>query len=82
MKETVETIKKNREDFENSPDTGFMKKSYARVFNLIYCYLFLGLCKLGIFLGIIKPLLCLFIIGMCAFALVFCWLIAGIVTII
>lgn len=42
------------------PDTGFMKKSYARVFNLIYCYIFLGLIKLVLLKIIFKPIFCVF----------------------
>lgn len=76
VKESVEVIRKNREEFESSPDTGFMKKSYLRVFNLVYCYLFLGLIKLGLFLCLIKPVLCVIGIAVSAFGLAFFWFVA------
>ena len=35
-----EWISDSREEFENSPDTGFFGKSFSRIFNLIYNYIF------------------------------------------
>lgn len=48
-----------------------MKKSYARIFNLIYCYLFLGLGKMIIGQCILKPFLCTLGVFFCSILLIF-----------
>ena len=53
-----------------------MKKSYARVFNLIYCYIFLGLIKLVLFNCILKPLFCGLCIVFFVAMITFSWYIA------
>jgi hypothetical protein len=54
---TVREVSFAREEFENSPDTGFFGKVCGRVFNIIYLYFVVSVLYLFWYLIIIKPII-------------------------
>ena len=67
VRESIDSIKEARQKFQQAPDNGMLKKSYLRVFNLVYQYIFIGLLCTVIGLLIIKPLVCIFMITLTLF---------------
>lgn len=59
VKDTILSVGRAREEFENAPDTGFFGKVCGRVFNVVYLYLVVSVLYMVGYLLVLKPVLVL-----------------------
>jgi hypothetical protein len=67
LRNTISGIQKSRQDFEESPDTGFFGKNVARIMNLFECYVIRFLLVGVVILIVIHPVINVIVTLCCIF---------------